>query len=68
MKTIMLSHALLSSLVPAWQDVRKSTHFNFRGANIYRVKGGLFQVVGHHAGEAQKTIDWLNSKKAEMQA
>lgn len=63
MNTIMIKTALLVALS---QRDPKANHFNFKGANIYRIRGGLFHVVGHHRGEAQKTIDWLDEMSARL--
>lgn len=62
--TIMIKTALLVALTDSMRAT--GDHFNFRGANIYRIRGGLFRVVGHHVGEAQKTIDYLNEKAAKL--
>ena len=35
---------------------------NFWGANIHHIKGGLWQVCGHHHGEAEETISKLRQK------
>lgn len=67
-KYIMLSKAFLAALYRNDNRLAEQNHHNFKGANIYRVRGGLFSVVGHHHGEAQKTVDWLESRKAEMAA
>ena len=35
-----------------WMDDMISKHLNFNGANVYRIRGGLWRICGHHPGEA----------------
>jgi len=45
-----------------WDDeIKRDNYINFSGANVYKIKGGLWRICGHHPGEAYESYKILTA-------